>query len=858
MKAIPVGRNEAGLLYFVVDGPSTGAVMQKNKKVVNVDFLSYITTKPVERINDTSFHRFLWNGVDSPDNKWKNIIQYQVQPIPEHMLVSVESLSSFPKPTAQRKASMNEKDDRATEFKSLLASGNHEKALGRALRRGARRVATGGVRGFVRGARFNPNAEDADGDGFVQEGTQFARRVSSTVTPKRRRPKRVNRASQRADILDVVGMRSRRDWIENPDQRRWIQRSKDHYRNIYADQNKKVFDAFSNGREIKTYADMERALRVAFPRFAAGTTDIDYIRGANPDAELDPTHFEHAMGMMIAVLANPLLAEVDFEVAEGKTLKAKGSADGYTAYLGRHRVKLDNGKVVLVAGPDKRMKLQLMYRDRGELSYDRSINLEDFGNFQLETHKMFFTMLHDVPPPVIKGPSDPLSQLLGVTAVRNPDYDEKAEALWEEAKRMAARSVTLHEMGHASNIVMAQRDSMLAEGLDFTDDLSIQTIEKRIKDSIDSMSAEEAIAAIREAKLRKVTHEFFATLAQMTLRANTGDKKDEAVFDEVANMELTSADGQGRITVGKELADYLNAAGRRVFPNPTGSRWKPDDPVTFWLIFMMFNDDELAVSGRDGVKRSIYADTRMPYRNLNPWNGRTAAEREVILSNGYGQEQKGVIPQAGLIAELGLPEAAGLPAVSPGGMQPIIEAMARLTLAFDGDNYQRNRLQEEITFGQAKNSFANVVSGTLGPDVARSEIFSEIMALLKEQIEEYKTNPNRDRGALIRRLMEQFFSGGKLFDDLSPEERVLARQIARQAAGGPWYSYMTHLYEGNEAGYLGFKDSELLAELVAANFLGNELEIMGDDGKRPLNPKETAVLKKLINWLFPNADFKIG
>lgn len=870
MKAIPVGRNEAGLLYFVVDGPSTGAVMQKNKKVVNVDFLSYITTKPVERITDTSFHRFLWDGVDSPDNKWRNIVQYQVQPIPEHMLVSVESLSSFPKPTAQRKASMNEKDDRATEFKSLLASGNHEKALGRALRRGARRAATGGIRGFVRGARFNPNAEDADGDGFVQEGTQFARRVSSTATPKRRRPKRVNRASQRENILNVEGIRSRRDWIDRPTQRRWIQRSKDHYRKIHAEQNKKVFDAFSNGREIKTYADMQRALRVAFPRFATGTTTFDYMRGSDPDKELEPAHFEHAMGMMVAVLANPLIAEVDFQVGESRMwAQADDDADGFTLNMGRHRLRRTPNGWVLSAGRDKRMKLGLMYRD--EVSYDNSVNLQTFGNFQLETHKMFFTMLHDVPPPIVASPSG--------GGMPNPDFDDEAKALWEEARRMAARSVTLHEMGHVAHLVMAEHDSMLAAGLDFTDDLPLRDVQKRIRDAVDDMGAEEAFGAFRESALTDIADAFFdtsTTIHHLSALADQGNRQAQQYLGNLLFMPIPSPNGKSPLTIEQDLADLLNALGRRNVPNPTGSRWKPGDQLTFQAIIALFQDLKVQSVDKQGnpVERQLFAEQNMPYVQFSPWNGRTIANRREIIDvdqNGKPKETgiKLAVPMLHIIAEHGLPRTKlpdGTPLtteVSAEGMRPVIEAIARMNLIFGSTDVsqQARAMFKPIKVGKSETPLSDVLSGNLDADISRKEIVTEVLGDILGILNAVESGQYASGSDLakIRSLFEAYFAGGKMFDDLTPKEKALVREIARQTAGGQWYSYMTFLSEGQPSKYFGFKDMELMAELVTANFLGNELQITGDDGvKRSLNPEESAALKKLLGWLYPNADFKIG
>jgi len=488
MKAIPVGRTSVGTLYFVIDGESDGVLVDKERKTHNVNFLSFIAHKPVKRILTSDFHEFLWSGVDSPNDRWRNIIESRVQPIPDSMLAGTETILKFPKTNSKSAEEIiEEKEVRASELKSLMSSGNHEKALGRALRRGAGRIgdrATGAVRGFVRGATFDPDSGDADGDGFVQEGTQFARRVSGAVADvssrQVRRAKKFRRAQNRIEARQVTGMASIRNYLPSTPSDRWVQRSKEHYSNIYEKDTKRVLDMFHGGKPIKTYGDLRSAMNQAHPNFISGVSKADYFADKLANNELLPAHYEHAMGFMLALSWNQRLNDMRFDIS-AYSLNQPGfnTADGSIEYKGRQRLaKFTNGFDFVPVGPDDTPSMMFKVKYQEETSYDKRGNLDDFGNFQLEVNKMFFTMLEDTPG----------------------DFgDAESVQAWQEARAMAQRAITSHEMTHVAHMTMSMDDALSAAGFDRDEGLTVLDVHNRVKEHIEkSMSDTEVKRALRE------------------------------------------------------------------------------------------------------------------------------------------------------------------------------------------------------------------------------------------------------------------------------------------------------------------------------------------------------------------------
>lgn len=830
MKAIPVGRTGVGTLYFVMDGESTGFVIEKNKKTHNVDFLSFIARKPVKRIMSSEFHEFLWTGVDSPNDKWRNIIEARVQSIPDSMIAGVDFLDKIPK--ADKKshiAGTVEKDERATEFKSLLASGNNEKALGRALSRSVRwggRQATGGIRGFVRGSTFNPNAEDADGDGFVQEGTQFARRVTGSVAQganrQVRRAKKVRRAQERISDRQRFGLRARRNYLPKTPRERWVQRSREHYRKIFEEDTKRVLDQFHGGKPIKTYKDLNSAMQLAHPGFLNKTSKADYLQLDDND-DVSPAHYEHAIGFMLALSWNSRLSEQRFDIASSdKRIGYPSNFDGATGFMGRQHVENTPNGVDFKPSKEKpTMKFDLTYVEK--TSYDIKTDLGQFGDFQLETNKMFFTMLNEV------------------------DSDtpiDEANKLWAEARRMAARNITIHEMGHAAHHSSSMDDALRSVGLGVDGDLTMIDLVRRVDDHIrDGMSDKEVGRALREVLVDREYREGFVRTLSVIARLK---QMDPVLGDQLSFRPIEKWDGSGPISVSKGLAVLLNGVGKDIFPNLTGHRWKEGDPIHWDIVEALFD-----LPSRNAP---LFSDQEHLYTQLFPWNGRMVAP---MVDSNHGPV---AVPNLALILEHGLPETRLTPAVSAEDAKPIVEAIMRMSDVSKqlingrtGPDYLTRRLRVPQTGGKV--TPANLLDTELGFIDARELLLKEAMQEI-EQIHELIRKGLAGFGD-ARLVWEHLFSTTKRFDDLTPGEREIVRAIAKLGSQGQWASYMSeHISQGLDT-LFNFHDMELFAEIAAANGVGNEIFLRWGNGTRSLNDVEKAVVAKVHKWLFPDAPIRI-
>ena len=822
MRAIPVGRTDSGMLYYVIEGEQNGALINKKKQVFEFDFLSFLAKRDVDRIMSSDFHDFLWGGVDLPDNRWRNIVQYGVQKVPEQMLAGVDVLTEFPNKKKERSGAMREKDDRAMEFKSLIAAEQHEKALARALARGARR-ATGGTRGFIRGAVFNPDAEDADGDGWVQEGTQFARRATGQA---KRRARRVVRAQERLENSETVGMRSFRSGM-GASQMRWVSRSKEHYTKRHGDVLKQVQDKYNNGNPIKKYGDIRKALIRAHPGFANGDSKIDFLAGADDDSDAQPGHIAHVVGFLYGLMANPELENVNFVIEQNTNPRIDGSA----AWLGRHRVNIDaSGTIIMAAGPDKKPTIALKYNT--ETHYHTTENLRELGNFQLEAHKAFVTLLRDVPPRSLPDPTTG-------NMVPNPNLTDEERAAWEFAAEVASSMVTIHEMGHAAHKWVSMRDAMAADGLGPTDTLSVDLVRQRLRNYVARMSKEDKRDSVRSLALTE-ERDLVGLGILLVGGISDPDKRRKAMFG-----DLKSLDGSGKtITVNQELADWLNAIGKDMFPNPTKSRWKDGDPLPFVIASGIF---DLAPAGR----RPLFADRTMPYYMFKPWNLRTLATR-VEFVNG----QKVPVPNLELLIENGLPRTPMSQGLSPETGQIIAEALIRgarnavsahsNTIVIDPDSV----VTTNVPIPNAPN-MNDVIDGKVGESV-----MDEVLEFfLNESMDRIISSQNP---RAIRTGLEHLFMGTKYFDDLTAEEKRIAREIAMLGSGGEWAAYMAAFTQHFDLDHMfRFWDFELIAELIAANSYGNEIRLFDGESVRQLTEKEAAVLAKIASWIFPEDDFRL-
>ncbi len=374
MKAIHVGNTRDSRLYYLIesDDQSTGAVVTPGQPAVYVDFFAYVSKKgSIERVMDSEFHTFLWTGhTGSLSERWEQTFIHRVTSPREMALSGVEILTEFKdREKPSRTDQLNERANRAVEYKALIGAGFNEKAFAR---RGVRRIgrglgeaATGGVRGFRRGVRFDPEAEDADGDGFVQEGTQHARRAGtggmrsmsggSAPTPlvQSRRvsffppdtpppitpQSRVNLAQVYVDFLNDPWVQDRMPELVQVTMDRWMtipietQRmliqglveAFDEIREkggVLIDGNDpiEILDAYDKrelalraligGREIKTIADAKEIAFQVHPLFKPGKASEWTLLDARPDGDLLSEHdralFVEALTM---IAANPKFKE---------------------------------------------------------------------------------------------------------------------------------------------------------------------------------------------------------------------------------------------------------------------------------------------------------------------------------------------------------------------------------------------------------------------------------------------------------------------------------------------------------------------------------------------------------------------
>jgi hypothetical protein len=186
MKAIHVANTGDSRIYYLLesDNDSTGVVIKRNSPPTFVNFFAYVSKKPqIQRLMDSDFHKFLWTGnKGSLKPRWEHVFIDRVAE-PVDLLVGVNVISKFKTDDGpNRVRQMEEKANRAIEYRSLISAGLNEKAFARSVGRMAGRAATGAVRGFRRGIRFDRHAGDGDLDGFVQEGTEWARAATPSRT----------------------------------------------------------------------------------------------------------------------------------------------------------------------------------------------------------------------------------------------------------------------------------------------------------------------------------------------------------------------------------------------------------------------------------------------------------------------------------------------------------------------------------------------------------------------------------------------------------------------------------------------------------------------------------------------------
>ena len=839
MKAVMVGRVSGGNLFYVIDGDTDGAIVTPSRDVKPVSFLSFVTRKKVSRITNSKFHKFLWDGVDKPNDRWENIVVYKVQQVPEHMLAGVDVLPNLEaKKKDARYDAINEKIEIIDTFKVAIETGFHEKALGPR----------------IRPARFDPNAEDGDGDGIVQDGTTFARPATPGTKPARR-ARRVQRAANA--MSRDSGMAARRSYLPRVGViERFKSRDKKFYRDRYAKQSKRVDDAFNGGKPLKTYGDIASAFARAHPGFAAGTSMADYVEIGllKEDEPISMAHKEHAYAFLLGVLMNPSIKDIDVEILSRESRRRLGKdpiegADGAVAYGARGKIGRDRNKVNgyrwRTVAKDRKPRLEMMYAD--QTSYDQIEDVRVLGNFQLETHKMFITMLEDTPTAFSDTSAllQALQQILEGTGTQenlSPEDTDAIRKAWEEARAMAARSVNLHEMTHLSNYAQAYKEAIKDRGIE---SLSVdEAIQQGVLEPIADMGDD----AIRQAAIRSDLRELSVTAPEAMFRfaaeyqrlIQSTNPRDKILLQRLVTETLKDPDGND-LKKGESIARWLQAVG---WPKPNGTQHDADDPLHV--------DDLLPFFFTPGAGgRPVWSDKDDPYYKRSAW-GRNTAASKLDLANGGSM---GMI-KFEEVWELGLPETRGLPAISVEDTQTLTKAVAQVATLF--------RLDPDISQWDFDDSIP-VVGGAIwedSPGIMRAIMSSnaqEWLANALTQISMDTSMSDAQKERLRAYIVEQAIIAPKLMDDLSPREKAIAVRIAKLTGGGEYASYMgtfTHI-DSFQGLFFNQRYMELLAELGAAALFGSEIKVPDGSGMRTLNDVEKKVMSKLLKWLWPEGELTL-
>ena len=160
------------------------------------------------------------------------------------------------------------------------------------------------VKRFIRSARFDPNAVDADGDGVVQEGTQFARPAGPKANLRR-----LATAPQEVAKMDVndkyfSGVKS----VES-----------DLVDKLESDINNFVESQFG---KIDTKADLVTAMKAAHPNVIES---FEFLNQMQPNTPLNPSQKGLAYGYLYVLARDPKLKNFNIKFKVNKNPHAAGS-----------------------------------------------------------------------------------------------------------------------------------------------------------------------------------------------------------------------------------------------------------------------------------------------------------------------------------------------------------------------------------------------------------------------------------------------------------------------------------------------------------------------------------------------------
>jgi len=376
MRAILLATYYDDRVYFLIDKEEDhdGAVVRPGQEPFFMDLFPYMMKvsgdKGWKEITNTKFHDFLWHGRDGAlAKRWHRVFrEHSIEPRKE-LLLSVPVVTNFPEHQKRKKAS-EKRGNRASEFKSLLAAGLHEKALGRGIGRAGRRLARGGS--------FDATARDADMDMIVQEGTPWERPALPGVpdSPRRmaRRSRQQGLQSRRGDSDSGVERGWTRDgkgWREfHKDPDRYVDLDPKELRRIMEAEHRSVEKAYSGGEPIRTRSEFQAALQKAHPGFAPdGGSEFDGAGDAFAyfDGELGPVEREVGYALLEHLRLNPNLQDANLQVHsfrsrdEHDLIQVSLDSDGWAMYTPGTLFDFDqNGKLIITE--DEKPTIEIAYK----------------------------------------------------------------------------------------------------------------------------------------------------------------------------------------------------------------------------------------------------------------------------------------------------------------------------------------------------------------------------------------------------------------------------------------------------------------------------------------------------------------
>jgi hypothetical protein len=338
MKAVLVANVDGDRLYYVVDSKTRfndGVITSKNGESKLVDFWPTVkSSESLIQITNTKFHEVLWGeGEGTGKEYWHSCFVAKRFSVEDSLLKGVVIKNDI----FDTRLKFEKITNRAIDFKTSLSSPDQKSSfrkLGQRIGDGVGR-ATGRARGFRAGATFNQDAVDADMDGFVQEGTQFARpsvpgklpdlpdsdtSVGSDASEgqkknsKRRSVGSVARSiSSRFHFFDPAG--------DSRTKTRWLDRSSVIIDAEFKKQEDTINSLYNDGKKISSVGDAKKVLSQLSPK-----SSVDFLDAKNDNDVLSPYEEAIFLGLAHGIHIAPHLKKTEIRFKKSDVAEqAQGS-----------------------------------------------------------------------------------------------------------------------------------------------------------------------------------------------------------------------------------------------------------------------------------------------------------------------------------------------------------------------------------------------------------------------------------------------------------------------------------------------------------------------------------------------------